>query len=77
MSVIRWLTVALLLAFCTNKVQSDASDHKYKPTDEVPIYANKVGPFHNPRYPIFLICLLDLCFMRFLFLHLVLYTASH
>uniref|UniRef100_A0A251TWI9 Transmembrane 9 superfamily member n=1 Tax=Helianthus annuus TaxID=4232 RepID=A0A251TWI9_HELAN len=48
MSVIRWLTVALLLAFCTNKVHSDASDHKYKPADEVPIYANKVGPFHNP-----------------------------
>eukprot|EP00271_Cylindrocystis_brebissonii_P004202 TRINITY_DN157_c0_g2_i2.p1 TRINITY_DN157_c0_g2~~TRINITY_DN157_c0_g2_i2.p1 ORF type:complete len:611 (-),score=90.12 TRINITY_DN157_c0_g2_i2:1534-3366(-) len=24
------------------------SDHKYKERDEVPLYANKVGPFHNP-----------------------------
>ncbi|KAJ0703679.1 putative nonaspanin (TM9SF), MFS transporter superfamily [Helianthus annuus] len=44
MTVIRWLLVALTLL----QVRSGASDHKYKPNDEVPIYANKVGPFHNP-----------------------------
>eukprot|EP00976_Prorocentrum_cordatum_P111387 1195358-Prorocentrum_minimum.AAC.9 len=25
------------------------SDHKYKSHEKVPLYANKVGPFHNPR----------------------------
>ncbi|KAK9278312.1 hypothetical protein L1049_027877 [Liquidambar formosana] len=29
-------------------VRSDASDHRYKSGDQVPLYANKVGPFHNP-----------------------------
>ncbi|GMH26821.1 hypothetical protein Nepgr_028664 [Nepenthes gracilis] len=29
-------------------VKSDASDHRYKSGDLVPLYANKVGPFHNP-----------------------------
>ena len=24
------------------------SDHKYKVHEQVPLYANKVGPFHNP-----------------------------
>ena len=24
-------------------------DHKYKKGEEVKLYANKVGPFHNPR----------------------------
>ncbi|KAL0797809.1 hypothetical protein Bca101_052983 [Brassica carinata] len=28
--------------------RSDASDHRYKEGDTVPLYANKVGPFHNP-----------------------------
>ncbi|KAG8086844.1 hypothetical protein GUJ93_ZPchr0010g7735 [Zizania palustris] len=27
---------------------ADGSDHKYKEGDYVPLYANKVGPFHNP-----------------------------
>ncbi|KAM0022043.1 putative nonaspanin (TM9SF), MFS transporter superfamily [Helianthus debilis subsp. tardiflorus] len=44
MTVIRWLLVALTVL----QVRSGSSDHKYKPNDEVPIYANKVGPFHNP-----------------------------
>ncbi|XP_073118685.1 transmembrane 9 superfamily member 3-like [Henckelia pumila] len=29
-------------------VKSDASNHKYKLGDPVPLYANKVGPFNNP-----------------------------
>ncbi|KAG4941928.1 hypothetical protein JHK87_045799 [Glycine soja] len=29
-------------------VRSDPSDHRYKEGDPVPLYANKVGPFHNP-----------------------------
>ncbi|CAI9272127.1 unnamed protein product [Lactuca saligna] len=48
MAVIRWLVVALLLVFRIQEVRSGASDHKYKEKEEVPIYANKVGPFHNP-----------------------------
>ncbi|OIV91666.1 hypothetical protein TanjilG_26519 [Lupinus angustifolius] len=31
-------------------VRSDSSDHRYNEGDNVPLYANKVGPFHNPRY---------------------------
>lgn len=44
------LLVAVLLVFGGfSQVKSDASDHSYKEGDEVPLYANKVGPFHNPR----------------------------
>jgi hypothetical protein len=25
-----------------------ADSHRYRPGDAVPLYANKVGPFHNP-----------------------------
>ena len=40
---------ALLLCFGIAGVVSSASDHRYKPEDPVPLYANKVGPFQNPR----------------------------
>lgn len=40
---------ALLLCFEVAGVVSEASDHRYKQGDPVPLYANKVGPFHNPR----------------------------
>ncbi|XP_065013194.1 transmembrane 9 superfamily member 2-like [Musa acuminata AAA Group] len=39
---------ALLLCFEVAGVVSEASDHRYKQGDPVPLYANKVGPFHNP-----------------------------
>ena len=42
------LAVALLA--CMVGAGADGSDHKYKEGDRVPLYANKVGPFHNPRY---------------------------
>ncbi|CAM0872180.1 unnamed protein product [Alopecurus aequalis] len=38
----------LLLAFAVAGVFSDGSDHRYKAGEPVPLYANKVGPFHNP-----------------------------
>lgn len=41
--------MALMLCFGVDRVVSDASDHRYKAGDPVPLYANKVGPFHNPR----------------------------
>ena len=37
--------VTLDLAGC-----ADAALHKFKQGDSVPMYANKVGPFSNPRY---------------------------
>ncbi|XP_074579736.1 transmembrane 9 superfamily member 3-like [Curcuma longa] len=40
--------VALLLCFGVAGVASDASNHRYKKGDHVPLYVNKVGPFHNP-----------------------------
>lgn len=40
---------AFLLVLLVGLVRSDSSDHRYKPGDFVPLYANKVGPFHNPR----------------------------
>lgn len=42
--------VAILISLLATHVRSDASDHRYKEGDPVPLYANKVGPFHNPRY---------------------------
>ncbi|KAI9087321.1 hypothetical protein K1719_030641 [Acacia pycnantha] len=45
------------------QVKSDASDHRYKGGDLVPLFANKVGPFHNPsetyRYFDLAFCLPD------------------
>lgn len=44
------LFIALLVLLCGSvQVRSDGSDHRYKDGDSVPLYANKVGPFHNPR----------------------------
>ncbi|PQQ15425.1 transmembrane 9 superfamily member 3 [Prunus yedoensis var. nudiflora] len=40
--------IALLILCGVDLVRSDASDHRYKEGDLVPLYANKVGPFHNP-----------------------------
>ncbi|KAF2599393.1 hypothetical protein F2Q68_00011221 [Brassica cretica] len=42
------LFVGALIFFAAGNVRSDASDHRYKEGDSVPLYANKVGPFHNP-----------------------------
>jgi hypothetical protein len=42
------LAVAVLA--CVLGAGADGSDHRYKEGDRVPLYANKVGPFHNPRY---------------------------
>ncbi|KAG9135744.1 hypothetical protein Leryth_002457 [Lithospermum erythrorhizon] len=46
---LKWytFTITLILCFVTH-VRSDGSDQKYKSGDAVPLYANKVGPFHNP-----------------------------
>ncbi|TQE09879.1 hypothetical protein C1H46_004457 [Malus baccata] len=40
--------IALLILSSADLVRSDGSDHRYKEGDFVPLYANKVGPFHNP-----------------------------
>lgn len=47
----RLLMLAILALLSAVEVRSDGSDHRYKSGDPVPLYANKVGPFHNPRYP--------------------------
>ena len=44
---VAWLF--LLMLACGSRVGADGSDHRYKEGDHVPLYANKVGPFHNPR----------------------------
>jgi len=41
--------IALVVLLGADRARSDASDHRYKEGDPVPLYANKVGPFHNPR----------------------------
>ncbi|KAK6921583.1 Nonaspanin (TM9SF) [Dillenia turbinata] len=38
----------MVLCFLCTQVRSDASNQRYKSGDPVPLYANKVGPFHNP-----------------------------
>ncbi|KAJ6752669.1 TRANSMEMBRANE 9 SUPERFAMILY PROTEIN, partial [Salix koriyanagi] len=41
--------VLSIVIFCSvTHVRSVASDHRYTVGDDVPLYVNKVGPFHNP-----------------------------
>ncbi|KAL6187385.1 hypothetical protein ACLB2K_038784 [Fragaria x ananassa] len=42
------LLLTVLITGSATLVRSDASDHRYNENDVVPLYANKVGPFHNP-----------------------------
>ena len=44
------VVLLLMVLFGADQVWSSASDHRYKEGEAVPLYANKVGPFHNPRY---------------------------
>ncbi|KAI0510913.1 hypothetical protein KFK09_011524 [Dendrobium nobile] len=44
------VTVSLLICFRIVGVMTEASNHRYKPEEKVPPYANKVEPFHNPRF---------------------------
>ncbi|OAY70144.1 Transmembrane 9 superfamily member 4 [Ananas comosus] len=50
MGAMRFVAAAMSLWICFGivGVASDASDHRYNAGDPVPLYANKVGPFHNP-----------------------------
>lgn len=48
--------LAVVVLVCALGARADGSDHKYKEGDHVPLYANKVGPFHNPRYSKLLQC---------------------
>ncbi|KAM0945688.1 putative nonaspanin (TM9SF) [Dioscorea sansibarensis] len=42
------LMIVVLVLVWGLGVKGDASDHRYKEGEHVPLYANKVGPFHNP-----------------------------
>ncbi|KAF6150800.1 hypothetical protein GIB67_020883, partial [Kingdonia uniflora] len=44
----RALTMAPDLLVSGVRVEADGSYHKYKDSEHVLLYANKVGPFHNP-----------------------------
>ena len=44
------VVLAVAVLACVLGAGADGSDHRYKEGDHVPLYANKVGPFHNPRY---------------------------
>ncbi|GKD48864.1 nonaspanin [Tanacetum coccineum] len=53
----RILFIALLLICLGSQVRPDSPDHRYSVGDTVPIYANKVGPYHNLQlvtFPFFL-----------------------
>ncbi|CAL5430355.1 unnamed protein product [Camellia sinensis] len=43
-----FLIIGVLVTCLCIQVRSDASDHRYQSSDPVPLYSNKVGPFHNP-----------------------------
>ncbi|KAI8538611.1 hypothetical protein RHMOL_Rhmol09G0117600 [Rhododendron molle] len=45
---LEFLVIAIIATCVGSQVRSDASDHRYNRGDNVPLYANKVGPFHNP-----------------------------
>ncbi|XAR47999.1 hypothetical protein NMG60_11030665 [Bertholletia excelsa] len=40
--------LAFVLTYLISQAISEPSDHRYRAGDPVPLYANKVGPFHNP-----------------------------
>ncbi|KAE8684681.1 Transmembrane 9 superfamily member 2 [Hibiscus syriacus] len=42
------VAMAVAAFCCVPQVRSTSSDHRYKAGDDVPLYANKVGPYHNP-----------------------------
>jgi hypothetical protein len=51
-STLQQLACAVLLVAALAAPQQAAADHKnhiYKPGEVVVLFANKVGPFHNPR----------------------------
>lgn len=45
----------LCLAIAYQLATADHRNHIYKQGEHVVLYANKVGPFHNPRYVVKLI----------------------
>lgn len=47
------LVITVILVGTFSPIMSDAINHKYQKGDSVPLYANKIGPFHNPSetYP--------------------------
>jgi hypothetical protein len=49
MKLVPCLVVSILILCNVTRVRSDASTNRYKVGDDVPLYVNKVGPFHNPR----------------------------
>ncbi|KAI3869744.1 hypothetical protein MKW98_030925 [Papaver atlanticum] len=42
------VVVVMLVVISGFRVEGDGSSHKYNEREHVPLYANKVGPFHNP-----------------------------
>lgn len=42
------IVLLIVLLICAFGVEANGSDHIYKENDHVPLYSNKVGPFHNP-----------------------------
>ncbi|KAI4374466.1 hypothetical protein MLD38_012457 [Melastoma candidum] len=48
MTMVFVVAVVFLAAVGTDIASANSSDHRYKEGDPVPLYANKVGPFHNP-----------------------------
>ncbi|CAK7327942.1 unnamed protein product [Dovyalis caffra] len=42
------LFVVALIVWRASQVSSHELDHRYKEGDQIPLYANKVRPFHNP-----------------------------
>lgn len=47
-------TICLASAAGVDRKLLSYGDHSYEFREKVPLYANKVGPFHNPRYTSFL-----------------------
>ncbi|XP_064972217.1 transmembrane 9 superfamily member 2 [Musa acuminata AAA Group] len=48
MDTMRAALLCVLMLAPGFRVGADGRDHRYKEGDHVPLYANKVGPFHNP-----------------------------
>jgi hypothetical protein len=44
-----WLTLAAAAVLGVQQAAADHKTHVYKDGEVVALFANKVGPFHNPR----------------------------
>lgn len=46
--LITWICLAILISFVKDAIADDHT-HRYAPDEEVTVWVNRVGPYHNPQ----------------------------